>query len=69
VPDQVPVVGFDDVELSQFAFPSLTTVRPDKDELVATAVAMLVERMSGFGGPGRLHVVQCELIPRESTAL
>jgi len=69
VPDQVPVVGFDDIELSQFASPTLTTVRPDKDELVATAVAMLVERMGGFDGPGRLRVVQCELISRESTAL
>jgi DNA-binding LacI/PurR family transcriptional regulator len=69
VPDQVAVVGFDDIAMSQFASPTLTTVRPDKDELVATAVAMLIERMNGFDGPGRLRVAQCELVPRESTAL
>lgn len=69
VPEQVPVVGFDDIMLARYSYPTLTTIRPAKEELVATAVAMLVERMSGFDGPGRLRVMQCELVPRESTAL
>ncbi len=69
VPQEIPVVGFDDIEAASYAVPSLTTIRPNRQELVETAVAMLIERISGFDGPGRLHVVGCELVRRESTAL
>ena len=69
VPADVAVVGFDDIESAAYAVPSLTTARPRRQELVDTAVDMLMERIGGFDGAGRLHVVQCELVRRESTAL
>jgi DNA-binding LacI/PurR family transcriptional regulator len=42
VPEQVSVVGFDDVPGSDFHTPSLTTVRPDFDALGRTAMQELL---------------------------
>jgi len=69
VPDEVPVVGFDNIQPASYAVPSLTTIDPHVGELVETAVGMLLERMRGFDGAGRLHVGRCVLVRRESTAL
>jgi DNA-binding LacI/PurR family transcriptional regulator len=46
VPDDVAVAGFDDIEESRFARPSLTTVRPDRTQIARRAVDLLVD---GFG--------------------
>ena len=69
VPDEVPVVGFDNIKPQSYAVQSLTTIDPHVGELVETAVGMLLERMRGFDGAGRLHVGRCVLVRRESTAL
>lgn len=41
VPDDVSVVGFDDIEISSFTIPSLTTVRQPVTEMGQTSVALL----------------------------
>jgi DNA-binding LacI/PurR family transcriptional regulator len=64
-----PLVGFDNIQPASYAVPSLTTIDPHVGELVETAVGMLLERMRGFDGAGRLHVGRCVLVRRESTAL
>jgi DNA-binding LacI/PurR family transcriptional regulator len=50
VPQDIAVVGFDDIEESRFAAISLTTVAPDKQAIARHAVDRLVERL--VGGPG-----------------
>ncbi len=68
VPDDVAVVGFDDVEEGQFSLPTLTTISPDKQQIARCAVANLIERMNGGGeAPPRDVVVPHSLVPREST--
>ncbi|WP_433260764.1 LacI family DNA-binding transcriptional regulator [Actinosynnema sp. CS-041913] len=47
VPGDVAVVGFDDIEESQYSTPTLTTVSPDKAEIARTAVDLLISRVSG----------------------
>jgi DNA-binding LacI/PurR family transcriptional regulator len=68
VPDDVAVVGFDDVEEGRFSLPTLTTIAPDKHEIARCAVANLIERMNGgAAAPPRDVVVAHNLVPREST--
>ena len=68
VPDDVAVVGFDDVEEGRFSLPTLTTISPDKQRIARCAVANLVERMNGGAeAPPRDVVVAHSLVPREST--
>jgi LacI family transcriptional regulator len=47
VPGDVSVTGFDGIELSGFAVPSLTTVRQDEDELGRSAWKALHDRITG----------------------
>jgi DNA-binding LacI/PurR family transcriptional regulator len=49
VPEDVAVVGIDDIEESRFTSPALTTVAPDKDAIARTSVDLLARRIDqGF---------------------
>jgi DNA-binding LacI/PurR family transcriptional regulator len=68
VPDDIAVVGFDDVEEGQFSLPTLTTISPDKQQIARCAVANLIERLNGGAdAPPRDVVVEHSLVQREST--
>ncbi|WP_263731168.1 LacI family DNA-binding transcriptional regulator [Cellulomonas sp. SG140] len=67
VPDDVAVVGWDDIEDGRFATPSLTTVSPDKKWLARTALDRIVRRLSGEELPGEVLVGPHRLIVRESS--
>jgi len=70
IPEDVAVVGFDDIEDSQFSTPSLTTVSPERDEIARTAVDMLVRMVDGGLGrlPAQLVETGFNLVVRESSA-
>lgn len=68
VPEDVSVVGFDDVQSAAYQNPALTTVRQPLQRMGMLAAAQLLEQI----GPARLPAVQQivvspELIVREST--
>ncbi|MCW2641295.1 MAG: putative LacI-family transcriptional regulator [Dactylosporangium sp.] len=69
VPDDVAIVGFDDVEDGRYATPSLTTISPDKAAIARQAVACLADRLARepYSGPPRRIVVAHRLLVREST--
>ena len=46
MPDDVAVVGFDDIEDGRFSIPTLTTVAPDKEEIARLAVELLANRLA-----------------------
>ncbi|MEO3752370.1 LacI family DNA-binding transcriptional regulator [Streptomyces sp. B6B3] len=71
VPEDVAVMGFDDVEGGRFSVPTLTTVSPDKQALAAVAVELLTARIAESGAPAtppQERVVPHRLVIRESTA-
>jgi DNA-binding LacI/PurR family transcriptional regulator len=65
VPDDVAVVGFDDVALAATATPPLTTVRQPVEEMGREMTKMLLERIAG-GGDRESLVVPTELVVRAS---
>jgi LacI family transcriptional regulator len=66
VPDKVAVTGFDDLVVSRYLSPPLTTVRQPAEDLGATAVSTLVEVTRGADGASREIVLPTELVVRES---
>ncbi len=68
VPDDLSVVGFDDIALASFVSPRLTTIRQPKQRVGELAAQLLIARVSGQ----RQHVVSEILLPTlvlgESTA-
>ncbi len=67
VPDDVSVVGFDDIPESAFFLPPLTTVRQDFGELGRRALRLIVEQING-DQPSAAPPIAPELIVRASTA-
>jgi DNA-binding LacI/PurR family transcriptional regulator len=66
VPEDVSLVGFDDVAGSAFLVPSLTTVRQDFVALGATSVRLILDQLAGSAPE---HVkIEPRLIVRRSTA-
>lgn len=66
VPEDVAIVGWDDISMSSFTHPTLTTVAPDTRSLATTALDLLEERIEGFDGLGRHRLVPFSLVERES---
>ncbi|MER7356228.1 LacI family DNA-binding transcriptional regulator [Nonomuraea dietziae] len=67
VPDQVSVVGFDDIPESEFFSPPLTTIRQDFDAVGRQSIEVLLRQIGGSGERERL-VVSPSFVARASTA-
>jgi DNA-binding LacI/PurR family transcriptional regulator len=69
IPDEMSIIGLDDIEASAVTSPPLTTLRRPQSEYGAAAMEFLLERIDGQG-PDELHtrLFPCELIVRGSTA-
>jgi LacI family transcriptional regulator len=67
VPDQIAVVGFDDVEYATLLSPSLTTIRQPCTEIARTAVRTLLDRISKPELPSRHIQHRFELVIRQSS--
>ncbi len=68
VPEDVAVVGFDDVEDASFTAPPLTSIAPDKIAIGRLAVELLVGRITGTRtGPPEEFTPAFSLAVRQST--
>ncbi len=65
VPDQIAVIGFDDIEESRFTVPSLTTVRQPLYEQGRDAVRIVLDQLRNGAPPERV-VRRTELVMRRS---
>ncbi|MEU6415651.1 LacI family DNA-binding transcriptional regulator [Microbispora sp. NPDC046933] len=68
VPEDVSVVGFDDVPEADYFWPPLTTVRQNFGEVGRQAFQLLLGRMAGVQDEPR-RMVKAELVVRESTTV
>jgi DNA-binding LacI/PurR family transcriptional regulator len=68
VPEDVSVIGFDDIQLAAFHTPRLTTIRQPLRHMGESAARILVQRLQGFKDYPSELAVPPELIIRETTA-
>lgn len=66
VPSQLSIAGFDDSEVSQIAWPSITTIRQPVFEMAVSAADMVLAQLEG-GEVRMRHDHPHQLIIREST--
>ncbi|NUR77458.1 MAG: LacI family DNA-binding transcriptional regulator [Thermoleophilia bacterium] len=68
VPEEVSVVGFDDLRLSRFTNPPLTTVHQPAGEIARHAAELLLELASGRPVERMRYFLEPGLVVRSSTA-
>ena len=71
VPGDVRVIGMDGVSLGAFTVPSLSTVEPDRDLMVSSALSLLLRQMStalSVDMPVEQVTVPFTVVPRGSSA-
>ncbi len=69
VPDQIAVVGYDDIEFAQLAAVPLTSIRQPAAQIGEAAAGLLVDECAGDGGHVHQRITfSPELIVRRSTA-
>jgi LacI family transcriptional regulator, repressor for deo operon, udp, cdd, tsx, nupC, and nupG len=68
VPEDISVIGFDDIRFARYMDPPLTTVAQPKDELGREAMNMLIEILRGTDVPARKRILPTQLVIRASTA-
>lgn len=66
IPDQLRVVGYDDIIVSSLIYPPLTTVRQNYKMISATAVRTIVD-MANKKTPQETNPIPVELIVRKTT--
>ena len=66
VPDDIAIVGFDDIEMASFCEPPLTTMAQPKYEMGVKGMELLVKAMSGVRLRKKEIKLEVELVVRES---
>jgi DNA-binding LacI/PurR family transcriptional regulator len=67
VPDDLSVIGFDDIHIAQVTIPPLTTIQLSCFELARAAVTALRAHVEEGGEPQRQYKINTHLVVREST--
>jgi LacI family transcriptional regulator len=69
VPADCSIVGFDDVEMSRYVYPALSTVGQAILRLGDAAANALLARINGtVNGPAQTHMIEPRLLVRESSS-
>jgi LacI family transcriptional regulator len=67
VPDDISVVGFDDIPMASQVYPPLTTVRQPLAEMGVAAVRMMIAKLRGVEPPSKRITLPTELVVRATT--
>jgi LacI family transcriptional regulator len=66
LPEDLSIAGFDDIEISSYVVPALTTIRQPAYEMGKLGAELLFQRMTNPDKPVRM-MLETELIVRDST--
>ncbi|WP_461612819.1 LacI family DNA-binding transcriptional regulator [Clostridium sp. Marseille-QA1073] len=67
IPDDISVVGFDDITLVEFLDPPLTTIKQPTEDIGKVSVEILMDLIENNKIQGKIISLDTELIVREST--
>jgi LacI family transcriptional regulator len=67
VPDDISVIGFDDIPMSEQFHPALTTIRQPFQQMARSAVNTLLAQIAGIGAASQRITLPAELVVRDST--
>jgi LacI family repressor for deo operon, udp, cdd, tsx, nupC, and nupG len=68
VPEDVSVVGFDDIRFARYSDPPLTTIAQPMEDLGREAMSLLLEILNRSDAPARKRILPTQLVVRGSTA-
>lgn len=68
IPEELSVVGFDDIPWAEYCTPGLTTVEMPVDEMATEAVDAVIRKIEGESDANRRVVFGVSLVTRGSTA-
>jgi LacI family transcriptional regulator len=67
VPDDISVIGFDDIPMAEQFHPALTTIRQPFQQMARSAVNTLLAQIAGIGAASQRITLPAELVVRDST--
>ena len=68
VPEDISVVGFDDIRFARYCDPPLTTIAQPMGDIGREAMTMLIEILNGTDVPPRKRILPTQLVVRGSAA-
>ncbi|EPE60804.1 periplasmic binding s and sugar binding domain of the LacI family protein [Exiguobacterium sp. S17] len=68
VPEDISIIGYDDIDMIKYITPKLTTIRQDTDEIGEVAAELLIEQMTAKERLTERRVIPVKLIERLSCA-
>ncbi len=66
VPNDLSIIGYDDIEMAAYTVPPLTTIRQPAQAIGETAADSLIDSIEGRGHGNKLFALTPELIERQS---
>lgn len=67
IPDDISVVGYDNIDFSQYMIPSLTTIAQPMEAIGQTALKLIINKINNNDATAKRIELPNELIIREST--
>ncbi len=67
IPDDISIVGYDDIKIASYISPSLTTIRVSMLDMAATAIKDLINFIERDIASSKYNTVSTELVVRESS--
>ena len=67
VPDDISVIGFDDIPMARYISPPLTTIAQPSEEIGATCTTILLDLIEGKQPKNLRNMLPHKLVVREST--
>ena len=64
IPQQMSLIGYDDIPQASWAFAELTTIRQSVDEFAQVSVDLLQQRIKNPGSPPQNRIIDVTLVRR-----